>query len=173
MLDQITRTQTIARALDRDLDHLIAELRPAAPLEGEFGLGLSAVVKRWSEQSGIAAECAVSSEAARRLPDDTAPNLYAITHEALHNVAKHARATSVNVTLSQQEDCAVLLIEDDGRGFDPSVAGRRRTGFGLIIMQERAELAGGEFAIESSTHGGTTVCVRVPLDRQSATVRAD
>ncbi len=163
MLDQIARTQRIAQGLDRDLDGLIAQLRPAAP-EGNFAADLSALVEGWSERFGIAAECAVSTDAARRLAKGAAPNLYAITQEALHNVIKHARATCVNVSLNRQDDRAVLLIEDDGRGFQKSRKLPSRSGFGLVTMRERAELAGGDFEIESSPRRGTTIYIRVPLD---------
>ena len=164
MLDQIARTQRIAQGLDRDLDNLIAQLRPAALPEGDFAVALSALVEEWSARFGIAAECAVSTDAARRLAKSAAPNLYAITQEALHNVIKHARATCVNVSLNRQDDRAVLLIEDDGRGFQKSRKLPRRSGFGLVTMRERAELAGGEFEIESSPRRGTTIYIRVPLD---------
>jgi two-component system, chemotaxis family, sensor kinase Cph1 len=168
MLDHIARTQRIAQALDRDLDGLIAQLRPAPLPERDFAVALSALVEGWSERFGVAAECAVSTEAARRLARNAVPNLYAITQEALHNVIKHARATCVNVSLNRQDDRAVLLIEDDGRGFQKSRKRPTRRGYGLVTMRERAELAGGDFEIESSPRRGTTIYIRVPLDCSNA-----
>jgi signal transduction histidine kinase len=163
LLEQVEKTQRVAQALDGELDSLVAELRPAVLPPAEFAVALSTLVHGWSARFGIAAQCAVLNEAARRLTPDAAANLYAITGEALHNVVKHSGATFVNVSLSRRGDRAVLLIEDDGRGFQASPKARNGRAFGLTTMRERAELAGGDFEIESAA-GGTTVYVRVPFD---------
>jgi signal transduction histidine kinase len=160
---QIAKAQDLVHAVDRDLDELVARLRPAELGTNDFGVALSDLVERTSQQFGIAAECAVFGGAAQALSADVTANLYAITQEALHNIVKHARATSVSVSLSPSVDCAVLSIEDDGCGIQPVP---RQCGFGLATMRERAKLAGGDFEIESLASGGTTIYVRIPLDDQ-------
>ena len=159
----IGKAQDLVHAVDRDLDELVARLRPAALDTNDFGVALSNLVERTSQQFGIAAECAVFRGAAEALSGEVAANLYAITQEALHNIVKHARATSVAVSLSRSVDCAVLAIEDDGCGIQPTQDVPCRIGFGLATMRERAKLAGGDVEIESPSNGGTTIYVRVPL----------
>jgi signal transduction histidine kinase len=89
--------------------------------------------------------------------------MYRLAQEALNNVVKHARAGQVDVVLERTTDCLSLIIEDDGIGFDPSDADAVRDGLGLTGMRERAALVGADLQIESTSGGGTTVLVRVPL----------
>jgi two-component system sensor histidine kinase NreB len=93
--------------------------------------------------------------------------LYRIAQEALNNIAKYSRARHVEVILERRADCVLLIVEDDGIGFD--VAERANgAGFGLIGMQERATLIGATLEIESAPDQGTTILVRI-----AAPVRAN
>ena len=84
--------------------------------------------------------------------------LYRIAQEALTNVAKHARAKNVDVILERRADPVLLIVEDDGVGFEPPAAdGAAGRGFGLLGMQERAALVGATLEIESTAGKGTTV----------------
>lgn len=86
--------------------------------------------------------------------------LFRLIQEALLNTQKHAQASRVHVELKAQGDCVVLVIEDDGVGFDPT---RTPTGhYGIMTMRERATGAGGTMEIRSGT-GGTRVTVTLPL----------
>jgi PAS domain S-box-containing protein len=85
--------------------------------------------------------------------------LYRVLQEALNNVVRHARARSVNVTLSAQDGHAVMEIRDDGKGFEAPAEGR----IGLISMRERVHRLGGAFMIESAAGRGTVVRVTLPL----------
>jgi signal transduction histidine kinase len=87
--------------------------------------------------------------------------LYRITQEALHNIAKHADAKSVEIALVSAPAELHLSIRDVGRGFDPRVA--RSGGLGLISMRQRAELVHGSFAIHSEPGVGTQINVCVPI----------
>jgi signal transduction histidine kinase len=87
--------------------------------------------------------------------------------EALANVAKHAQATRVGVTLSYMEHQVALDVRDDGAGFDPStIVGLQRPadggGFGLIAMRQRIEGLSGTLQVESEPGGGTGVSACVP-----------
>ena len=96
-----------------------------------------------------------------RLPSEAETTLYRIAQEALTNAAKHSRADNVEVILERRPDHVLLIVEDDGVGFDygeASVAGR---GFGLQGMQERAALGGASLEIESAAGKGTTILVRM------------
>lgn len=84
--------------------------------------------------------------------------------ESLRNIAKHARATNVSVTLSWLEDEVLLDIQDDGIGFEPEeiVAGESGNRMGLLTMEHRVERAGGTFALESTPGEGTSIAVSFP-----------
>ena len=87
--------------------------------------------------------------------------LYRIAQEALNNVAKHSRARHVEVLLERRSDCVLLILEDDGVGFDQAHSGANEHGFGLVGMQERAALVGASLQIESTPGEGTTILVRM------------
>jgi signal transduction histidine kinase len=92
--------------------------------------------------------------------------LYQVAREALANVVRHAKAKTVRVSLQDAGDHVRLIVEDDGRGFEP-LAVDRNSHFGLQLMRERVELAGGTFSLEASTQGGTRVIVTIPVERPS------
>jgi signal transduction histidine kinase len=98
-----------------------------------------------------------------RLPPEVEGTMYRVVQEALNNVLKHARATHVDVALERHADHVLLIIEDDGVGFDPSSTAIGAGGVGLAGMRERAALIGADLQIESTAGRGTTVFVRVPL----------
>jgi signal transduction histidine kinase len=87
--------------------------------------------------------------------------LYGIAREALHNAAKHARASQVQLKLTHPPEGLVLEIQDDGVGFEPDIP--RPGHYGLQSMRERAAELGAQLRIESGTGQGTTVHVVVPL----------
>ncbi len=97
-----------------------------------------------------------------RFTPEIETNLYRIVQEALNNTHKHAKAKSVEVVLEKRGDLIVLLVEDNGKGFNPEATKNRRKGIGLIGMKERAALVGGTLEIESVPGRGTTIFVRVP-----------
>jgi signal transduction histidine kinase len=100
-----------------------------------------------------------------RLPAAVETTLYRITQEALTNVARHAAARSVSVVVEVRRGSVTLIVEDDGRGFDSTrLTGERdERSLGLFGMRERATLLGGSLTIESSSGGGTSVFVEIPL----------
>ena len=75
--------------------------------------------------------------------------------------AKHSRAENVDVILERRSDHVLLIVEDDGVGFDPLDESTAPQGFGLLGMQERAALVGATIQIESAVGKGTTVLVRM------------
>lgn len=162
LVQQTTRTQQLAEELDQSIDFLTWQLRPAALDHLGLSAALQSLATGWSERFGVNAEVVVDGVEDVRLPRDVEANLYRIAQEALHNVAKHARATRVSVFLTQNNGDLVLLIEDDGRGFTPVTGAPMNGAMGLISMRERAALVGGRLEIESATGEGTSVYVRIP-----------
>jgi signal transduction histidine kinase len=93
--------------------------------------------------------------------------LFRVMQESLTNVARHARASRVEVTLERKREHAVLTVLDDGVGMDAQAQSKPRT-FGLRGIRERVLLVGGEVAIESRPGEGTTVRARIPLPGSQA-----
>ena len=141
------------------------ELRPAALDDLGFVAATRNFVGEWSRHVSIAAEFHSGKVEGRRLSSEIEINLYRITQEALNNIAKHGEAKNVNVVIERRKDEIVLIIEDDGKGFDPSGIETSREsgkGLGLVGMRERAAIVGGTLEIESAPGTGTTIFVRVP-----------
>lgn len=95
--------------------------------------------------------------------------LYRIAQEALNNVKRHADARTVRVVLSGAGDQVVLVIADDGVGFDAQAPSASDLSFGLTGIRERVRLLGGALTVESRPGGGTTLRVEVPASRAAAT----
>jgi two-component system sensor histidine kinase UhpB len=152
--------------LSTDLRHLTHELHPSA-LE-HLGL-LEALRDRcddFQQQSGIAARLDVS-DSWRDVSDAFALCLYRVAQEALRNVARHARAGNVTVSLDRLDGHLTMEVVDDGCGLDGDAAGRR-SGLGLISLAERVRMLGGEFAVTDGPGGGTRHAVMLPTGESHA-----
>lgn len=144
---------------------LAQQLRP--PLLDELGLAsaLRWYVEREAERAGLAYELSLEPPEARP-PVTLEAAAFRIAQEALTNVIRHAAARTIRVELRDVAGTLELVIRDDGRGFDVAAARRRAANGesqGLINMQERAILAGGDTAVESDLGLGTTIKVCMPL----------
>ncbi len=142
--------------------NVMTDLRP--PVLDDYGL--VAALRWYSHQfsSRIGLTITVEGQEPQpRLPSAVENNLFRITQEALTNVAKHARASDVAITLTTQNNIAYLIIADNGIGFDSTrlASPDKDLGWGLIGMIERAEVIGGHCQIESTPGQGTRVTVEV------------
>jgi signal transduction histidine kinase len=134
---------------------LTAARLPEAPAE---------VVDRWSGLHGVAAEVATTGTP-RPMHPEVEVALLRTAQEALANVAKHAGASRVVLTLSYMEDLVTLDIRDDGVGFDPAAVGdrpQRDGGFGLTVMRQRVHRLAGSLEIESEPGAGTAIWAGIP-----------
>jgi PAS domain S-box-containing protein len=147
-------------AIGNDVSHLSHQLHSSAL---EY-LGLTAAItglcRRFSEEYHVKVTCECKGLPAG-LDNTIALSILRVAQESLHNVAKHSNAKTVQVELSRVARELVLVVRDNGDGFD--VQGRTNAGLGLISMRERVVLVGGQFVIESKPDLGTTVTARVPL----------
>jgi signal transduction histidine kinase len=91
-------------------------------------------------------------------------HLYRVLQESLSNVARHAQATTVNVTFLKTGNAIEMTITDDGQGFDLKSVLQERKGMGLIGIQERVRQMAGRIAIESRSSNGTSIQISIPLD---------
>jgi len=146
------------------LRRLAMELRP--PALDRLGLvtALEQYVEEYGRRCGVQADFQAVGLDGRRLASTVEISLYRILQEALTNVARHAAATSIAVLLECREGEVVLIVEDDGQGFDPATPPQNGH-LGLHGMRERAETVGGHVTLETSPGAGTTLFVEVPLGR--------
>jgi PAS domain S-box-containing protein len=145
------------------IGNVLSDLRPQM-LDDH---GLRPALEWYAKQFAARAEIEVSvraSEPPERMAAEMEIALFRIAQEALNNVAKHARATSVEVALDCLESEHVMSVTDDGVGLGVFDAGSNKTrpGLGMATMRERAQVVGGKLQVESLPGRGTRVTVRIP-----------
>jgi CheY-like chemotaxis protein len=143
-----------------NVHRLAWELRPSVLDDLGLELALRRFITQWSETAGIPVDCRISGLEAARLPFEVETTLYRVVQEALTNAARHASAKRVSVLLELRPEHISLIVEDDGRGFDPeTVIGQPDPSgkLGLLGMRERVTLLGGMLEIESKLGIGTTL----------------
>lgn len=146
--------------------NVASHLRPAAL---NFGIvsALEWLVQDFNRRNGIACELRIAG-GEPVLSDAHATAVFRIVQASLTNVARHANAARVEVTLASTAAQLELHVRDDGRGFDQQAA-RRDYSYGLLGMNERARLIGGSLSIDSTPGGGTTVSIHIPLESATPT----
>jgi two-component system NarL family sensor kinase len=142
----------------------VLDLR-AAPLAGRnLAEAIEALIQEWSGQDSLQIHYRTTG-GSQPLPTRIEVGLYRIVQEGLTNIARHAGAQQVNLELAVTPAQVRLVIEDDGRGFDPEQVPAGH--FGLIGLNERVKLLGGQLKLESSTGAGVRVEVLVPLNGEA------
>ncbi|SDM20456.1 sensor histidine kinase [Nonomuraea jiangxiensis] len=155
---RITLAKELARDNLQEARRSVDALRPRPLADARLDAALAEVAERWSRTSGTTATVAVEGTP-RPLAGEVAAALLRAAQEGLSNVAKHASADRVAITLTYMEDEVTLDVYDDGNGFDPAVP---RAGYGLAAMRERAGTVGGTLTVESAPGEGTALCLRIP-----------
>jgi signal transduction histidine kinase len=150
-----------------ELQRMIADLRPSHLDD----LGLPAALRWYGKEIQTRAPLEVTVDvagASRPIPTEVATALFRVAQEALTNVVKHAQAQHAKVRLVFQESDVSLAVEDDGIGFDPEGLQRgKRARWGLLGMEERAGLLGGNLWLHSGPGRGTLVEVTIPYQSQT------
>lgn len=161
------RALELAREALREARRSVLDLGPRALEEAALPAALESLVRERQPEDGLRTEVTVTGDVVPLHPEVEATVLR-VSQESLANVAKHARASRVGVTLSYADDEVVLDVRDDGVGFDPG-APTAESSFGLRGMRQRAERLAGELTLESSPGDGTAVSLRLPaLAREAA-----
>ncbi|MCI0648101.1 MAG: GAF domain-containing sensor histidine kinase [Chloroflexi bacterium] len=156
----VRQALALTRANLEEARRSVLDLR-AAPLEGRsLAEALELLARLEAARGGFKVTVEVTG-GSRPLPVRLEAGLYRIAQEALANVVQHAAAGRVHVQLLTTPAEIRLIIEDDGRGFDPSQVARHR--YGLVGLSERARLLGGRLRLESSPGEGTRLEVTVSL----------
>jgi len=156
-IDDMDRT---LQEVSENLHRLAMDLRPASLDHLGLVAALHQQIESLAEKQGLEVRFDAPG-ISERLPPNTETLLYRIVQEALTNVARHAQATRVEVLLQQRDNALVVIIEDNGIGFN-TTGTLQVERLGLFGMRERAEMLGGELIIESTIGEGTTISVEVP-----------
>jgi two-component system NarL family sensor kinase len=170
LLETDAPPEKVRAALDRALSlthsnldearRSVLDLR-AAPLEDRsLPEALKALMDRWETETGVSTRFR-SVNGSRPLPPGVEAALYRVCQEALNNVARHAAARHVSVRLVSTPEAVILIVEDDGSGFDPSRVPEDR--HGIVGMRERVEMLDGVLHVNSSSDKGTRIEATVPL----------
>ncbi|MFD1933092.1 MULTISPECIES: sensor histidine kinase [Nonomuraea] len=155
---RISLAKELARDNLREARRSVDALRPGPLADAQLDAALTEVAGRWSRTSGLTATVSVEGTP-RPLAGEVGATLLRAAQEGLSNVAKHARAGRVAITLTYMDDEVTLDVFDDGAGFDPAA---RSQGYGLAAMRERAGGVGGTLTVESAPGEGTALCLRIP-----------
>lgn len=157
---RVGRATEMARTALVEARRSVQDLTPAELADTGLADALSRLVTSWRDDHGVEASFVVVGDATA-LHSEVEATLLRIAQEALANVAKHADASRVGVTLTFDEADVILDVRDDGSGFD-AAAPRRSSSFGLGVMRERAERLAGTFTLESAPGAGTAVSASIP-----------
>ncbi|MBM4295607.1 MAG: PAS domain S-box protein [Deltaproteobacteria bacterium] len=160
------RALTMCSLIDKTIEEvrgLAVRLRPG--VLDKLGLvdALEWYTNDFEKRTGIT--CIFEHDGIPGIDDTVATAAYRIAQEALTNVARHSLASCVNVVLQMQEKVLNLSVTDNGRGFNPAEMSEFE-GLGVLGMQERASLVGGDLKVKSGVGQGTQISFRVPLESQ-------
>ena len=170
MLKRIRSTGQLADSIIQSIRRISTELRPPV-----LDLGLAAAVE-WQVQefqARFGVPCKIRLLIREVVTSNASTAMFRIFQETLTNVARHAEATRVEVVLQKQRDRLVLLIHDNGRGFDQADPSLSKS-LGLLGMRERAAILGGQVNISSAPGKGTTVTawITLPSPEESGAIPA-
>ncbi|MFC6016034.1 sensor histidine kinase [Plantactinospora solaniradicis] len=160
----VTNAMNLARDSLTEARRSVHAVEPAMLAEARLPDAINEVARRWAEVYHIDTLLTTTGDA-RPMHVDVEVALLRTAQEALANVAKHARASRVGLTLSYMEDLVTLDVRDDGIGFEPGAKranGSTNGGFGLGGMRQRVQRLAGRLEIESEPGGGTAISAIVP-----------
>lgn len=164
---QLDELAVSARQAYVDVREAIVGLRTLPGRDRMLGDVLAEFLQQWKDQSGVQTELEI--EPGLRLHPSVELQIVRIIQESLTNVRKHARATTVRIAVTRNEDQLVVRIRDDGTGFNPELTARGEfPKFGLTTMRERASSIHGSLDIDSAPGSGTTVHFTMPLTAAGA-----
>jgi signal transduction histidine kinase len=166
-LTHLDQARALARESLTEARRSVQALRPE-PLEGSrLADAVADMARKWSETSSVALQMETTGQPMSLLAE-LEVTLFRVAQEALTNVAKHANASKVGVTVSYMDDVVLLDVRDDGCGFAVgSVPANGRSGhlgygFGLKAMEQRLRRVGGKLEVESAPGAGTAISASVP-----------
>jgi two-component system nitrate/nitrite sensor histidine kinase NarX len=146
----------LTRSAQAEMRALLAELRPSTLIDSDLDELLHLLGNALSGRIDVPVVVTVTGETI--IPAEVQVALYRVCQEALNNIAKHAKASRVEINLTQAETMIELSVRDDGQGFDPTQTFSGH--YGLKMMRERAEAVGAHWSVTSRLGHGTEITVR-------------
>jgi two-component system sensor histidine kinase UhpB len=159
--DELDELRETTRLGATDVRRIAVRLRPEALEDLGLHSALSALATSFGEHAGLRIERRLQRVAA--LSEEQELVVYRVAQEALTNVARHARASNVELSLEQDQGDVTLRVRDDGRGLPPEAL---KSATGIRGMRERAMLIGAQLSIIGPEAVGTELVLRVPLDER-------
>jgi len=155
----------LVRDATQSLCKICTELRPGVLDDLGLGAAIEWQANEFTSRTGI--QCKISGPTEDlALEADRSTAIFRIFQEALTNVARHAEAKVVRVSLAHRDGRVLLVVHDDGKGILDSDLAAPKGSLGLLGMKERAQACGGELQIWGDPGKGTTVAVEIPLGEQ-------
>ena len=160
---KIENLKGLARDLIDQVNALSSDLRPR--VLDDLGLipGLISLINRLTSQTGMEVDFVHGPLEQKQIAPEIEITAYRIIQEALTNVVRHAHVKLAVVRIQIDDDTLWIQVQDEGKGFDYSTAIKSTNSMGLLSMQERAELVGGAFTIQTAHNEGTNITCRLPL----------
>lgn len=162
------RTKELKEMLDKTVmtvRKIASDLRPSLLDDMGLGAAIEWQLAEFEKRSGVKTKF-VNMETEMVLSDNVKTGLFRIVQESLTNVSRYANAKKTTISLQQKEGNIVLVIKDNGAGFDKEKIASKKT-FGILGMKERSEMLGGVYEINSIPGKGTTITVTVPYPVKS------
>ena len=157
----IQQAMSRARTTLADARRAISNLRETPLTPADLNEAIKTNTERFQTSTGI--PCTLELCQAPCISPQLIENILRAISEGLMNIARHAEATEVIISMNCDEESIMIEIRDNGIGFDPSEADGRSGHYGLVGMRERARLYGGSLTIESQPSQGTTLKIQLPL----------
>jgi len=145
----------------RDIRNFILDLRPRR-FEGDLTAGIARLVREFQANTMVEVNVSDPEELSDSIPPAVSRAVFLTAQEALANIARHARASSVALELNRDAESIWLNVTDDGLGFDVQQQDQT-VGHGLANMRARAEELGGEFEVDSDAGQGTRIKLKLPV----------
>ena len=158
LLQLIDATMEAVRTIATDLRPAVLDLGLVPAIEWQ--------VQEFAQRSGIACELAISHDEIN-LDDNRATAIFRILQESLTNIARHAHASRVDITLHAGDGTLALEVADNGIGIAQGGT-RKATSFGLVGIRERVHILGGELRIDGAPGRGTALAISIPMSMETA-----
>jgi len=166
LADEVEKLRGMAQRAVEEIRHVMFALRPLALETSGLGSALNQLAEKMGKTYGQNMRVAVDADAEINLSQEQQGTLFYLIEEASNNARKHAQASLIDVRVGLNEQGVVVRIQDNGKGFDMNAVGQNYEGrgsFGMVNMQERAQLIGGRLEMRSALGKGTLIVVTVPI----------
>jgi signal transduction histidine kinase len=164
----VVELRSVAGQTLDDVHRLSVQLRPSVLDD----LGLPEAIRRhiadYRRRYPLNIDLAITGMDEKRLPPEIETALYRMIQEGLTNIVRHAEAHTVSICIEYSDDKVLVVIEDDGKGFDVTSVRHQDGHLGLYGIQERAELLAGKVEIESQIGQGTSLFIEIPVIAKTA-----